>query len=140
MSEFTLEQALAALGAVAGSVHRRNGEHLELVTEIGLPKAIIPTITTIPKGKGMAGQAWSRRQPTSTCNLKTEQGTSIQPGARTVDANGAVAIPIMDGRDEVVGVVGFAFGNTDPFDIKRIGRCRDVARGVAARYGVGDSL
>lgn len=66
-------------------------------------------VRTIPKGKGMAGLAWERDQPVHTCNLKDDTSGDVRPGAKAVDANAAVAIPIHDARGAFRGVVGIAY-------------------------------
>ena len=57
----------------------------------------------------MAGLAWERDQPVHTCNLKTDTTGDVRPGAKAVDANAAVAIPIHDATGALRGVVGIAF-------------------------------
>ena len=64
---------------------------------------------SIPKGKGMAGLAWERDEPVHTCNLKTDTTGDVRPGAKAVDANAAVAIPIHGSSGEIRGVVGIAY-------------------------------
>ena len=140
MSEAELRAALRVLGGVAGSVHRRVGDRLELVSHTGLPPKIIPLISSIPKGKGMAGQAWLRKEPTLTCHLATDPNAPIEPGARAVDAQGAIAIPIFNRADDVIAVVGFAFAGDDEFDADRLERCRIAARGLAGDYAEGGAL
>ena len=129
-SRQTLRTALIALEASSGSHHTRRGDHLELVVEIGLPESIIPLIRIIPRGKGMAGQAWLTQTPTTTCNLKTDRQAPIEPGARLVDARSAVAIPVCGPQDTLLGVVGFAFADDRGFDEHRLAQCRVWARYV----------
>ena len=109
-----LRARLADAGAVAGSVHRRRRDHLSLEVAIRLPPPVVAAIETIPKGKGMAGLAWSRRAPVSTCNLGTDESGDVQPGAREIEAGAAVALPVFDDDGDVRAVVGFAFADTTP--------------------------
>jgi hypothetical protein len=57
----------------------------------------------------MAGLAWERDKPVSTCNLKTDQTGDVRPGAKAVDAQAAVALPVHDERGDLRAVVGIAF-------------------------------
>ena len=96
-------------GGVAGTIHLRGPEQLELQASLNIPPKVIAVVGRIPRGKGMAGLAWERNEPVSTCNLKTDETGDVRPGAKAVDANAAVAIPIHDSAGEVRGVVGIAY-------------------------------
>jgi hypothetical protein len=96
-------------GGVAGTVHLRGSEQLELKASVNIPPKVVEIVRGIPIGKGMAGLAWERDQPVHTCNLKDDASGDVRPGAKAVDANAAVAIPIHDARGQVRGVVGIAY-------------------------------
>jgi hypothetical protein len=96
-------------GGVAGTVHLRGADQLELKASVNIPPKVIEIVRAIPKGKGMAGLAWERDAPVSTCNLKTDDTGDVRPGAKAVDANAAVAIPIHDRNGEIRGIVGIAY-------------------------------
>jgi L-methionine (R)-S-oxide reductase len=96
-------------GGVAGTVHLRGSEQLELRAAVNIPPKVIEIVKQIPKGKGMAGLAWERDQPVHTCNLKSDTTGDVRPGAKAVDANAAVAIPIHDASGALRGVVGIAY-------------------------------
>jgi L-methionine (R)-S-oxide reductase len=96
-------------GAVAGTVHLRTGDVLEIKAAVNIPPHVIELVRTIPQGKGMAGLAWERDAPVHTCNLKTDATGDVRTGAKAVDANAAVAIPIHDAAGQVRGVVGIAY-------------------------------
>lgn len=104
-----LERFVRDHGGVAGTVHVRSGEILELAAAHNIPEPVRRVTATVPRGKGMAGLALERNQPVSTCNLKTDQSGDVRPGARAVDAQAAVALPVRDARGEVRAVVGIAF-------------------------------
>ena len=114
MRETWLRARLAEAGAVAGSVHRRRGALLHLEAAVHLPPPVVAAIQRIPKGKGMAGLAWARRAPVSTCNLAADPSGDVRPGAKTVAAGAAVAVPVFDGAGRLRGVVGFAFAEEMP--------------------------
>ena len=96
-------------GGVAGTVHLRSADLLELKAAVNIPPNVIELVRAIPQGKGMAGLAWERDAPVHTCNLKTDATGDVRTGAKAVDANAAVAIPIHDAAGQVRGVVGIAY-------------------------------
>jgi hypothetical protein len=59
----------------------------------------------------MAGLALERNAPVQTCNLKTDTTGDVRPGARAVDAKGAVALPVRDQAGQVRAVVGIAYAD-----------------------------
>jgi hypothetical protein len=119
-SQDWLKEFLAAEGAVAGSVHqvaqREGGEVLELAASVNLPPSVVEKTRLIPKGKGMAGLAWERDKAVSTCNLQTDASGDVQPGAKAVGAQAAVAIPVRDASGQLRAVVGIAFLGERDFD------------------------
>jgi hypothetical protein len=96
-------------GGVAGTVHLRARDQLVLAAAVNIPPKVADIVREIPRGKGMAGLAWERGEPVHTCNLKTDATGDVRPGAKAVDANAAVAIPIHDAAGDVRGVVGIAY-------------------------------
>jgi hypothetical protein len=107
--ETWLRAYLQKNGGVAGTIHLRGAEALELKAAVNIPPKVVELVRAIPRGKGMAGLAWERDEPVHTCNLKTDQTGDVRTGAKAVDANAAVAIPIHDAEGEIRGVVGIAY-------------------------------
>jgi hypothetical protein len=81
-----------------------------------LPPSVVEKTRLIPKGKGMAGLAWERDKAVSTCNLQTDASGDVQPGAKAVGAQAAVAIPVRDASGKLRAVVGIAFLGERDFD------------------------
>jgi len=99
-------------GGVAGTIHLRGSDTpqaLALAAAVNIPPKVREIVAVIPRGKGMAGLAWERDEAVHTCNLKTDDSGDVRPGAKAVDANAAVAIPIHDASGALRGVVGIAF-------------------------------
>jgi L-methionine (R)-S-oxide reductase len=113
--EVWLKGFLSDRGGVAGTVHRLDGDVLKLAASVNIPPPVIEKTRLIPKGKGMAGLAWERNQVVSTCNLKADTTGDVQPGARAVSAQAAVAIPVHDGAGALRAVVGIAFADDRQF-------------------------
>ncbi len=96
-------------GGIAGTVHRRSGDDLVLSAAVRIPPPVQAIVARVPRGKGMAGLAFERNAPVQTCNLKTDTSGDVRPGAKAVDAQAAVALPVCDARGDVRAVVGIAF-------------------------------
>jgi hypothetical protein len=96
-------------GGVAGTVHVLERDQLVLAAAVNIPPKVKDIVSAIPRGKGMAGLAWERDEPVHTCNLKTDESGDVRPGAKAVDANAAVAIPVHDAGGAIRGVVGIAY-------------------------------
>lgn len=120
-----LVEACRRVGASAGTVHRRRDGALHLTAAWHIPPPVIARTRTIPRGKGMAGLAWQRAAPVTTCDLKSDPTDDIQPGARAVAARRAAALPVFDGIGEPIAVVGFAFRDRGELDR---GTLADLAR------------
>jgi hypothetical protein len=107
--EAWLKAFLAKEGGIAGSVHTLSGDALSLRASMNLPPPVIRATESIPKGKGMAGLAWERNRAVAVCNLKTDTSGDVRPGAKAVDAQAALAIPVRGQDGGVRAVVGIAF-------------------------------
>jgi hypothetical protein len=104
-----LEAFLRDLGAVAGSVHEQRGDDLYLTAAHHLPPPVISAVAFVPRGKGMAGLAQVKKAPVQTCNLQTDDSGAVKPGAKAVNAQAAIAVPVLSDAGEVLAVVGAAW-------------------------------
>ena len=105
-----LESFVSACGGVAGTVHLvTSPEELSLAAAVRIPEPVKQIVARVPRGKGMAGLAFERDEPISTCNIKTDATGQVRPGARMVDARAGVALPVHDAAGKVRAVVGVAF-------------------------------
>jgi hypothetical protein len=105
-----LEEFIHEKHGVAGTVHFLESGILRLAAAVNIPNAVQQVVATVPRGKGMAGLALDRGVPIQTCNIQTDRSGDVQPGARAVNAQAAVALPIRDSAGKVQAVVGIAFG------------------------------
>jgi len=120
-------------GGVAGTVHLRDAsgdEPLALKASLNIPPKVQAIVAAIPKGKGMAGLAWERDEPVHTCNLKDDNSGDVRPGAKAVDANAAVAIPIHDASGAIRGVVGIAYMGERDITTDELARLREQAERI----------
>jgi L-methionine (R)-S-oxide reductase len=104
-----LQNFMAREGAVSGTVHLNDGGTLKLASAVNIPDKVREIVAIVPNGKGMAGLALQNGEPVHTCNLKEDTSGSVKPGAKAVDAQAAVAIPVRDDSGFVRAVVGIAF-------------------------------
>jgi len=110
-----LQQFLAQHQGTAGTIHLVENDGLRLATAINIPPPVQRIVEWVPKGKGMAGLAFERNEPIHTCNLKEDTSGNVKPGARAVNAQAAVAVPVTDQAGSVFAVIGIAFSNEREF-------------------------
>jgi L-methionine (R)-S-oxide reductase len=104
-----LKSFLSDHGGIAGTVHLLQGDVLKLTSAVNIPPPVVKVTETIPKGKGMAGLAWERDEVVAVCNIKSDTSGDVRPGAKAVDAQAALAIPVRSSTGDLRGVVGIAF-------------------------------
>ncbi len=108
-----LSRFLARHGATSGTVHQVDGDVLRLAAAVNIPPKVQELTAVIPLGKGMAGLAWERSAPVSTCDLQDDPSSDIRPGAKAVAARAAIAFPIGEPVRAVVGVAWMEAFNLD---------------------------
>lgn len=104
-----LSDLIAAYGCSTGTIHTLNDEThlLELQAQQGIPDFLLPKMSVIPIGKGMAGIAAERRKPVEMCNLQTDDSGVARPAAKETKVEGSIAAPMMlDGK--LFGTLGIA--------------------------------
>lgn len=126
-----LADLLADFGCQTGTLHRADGLWLDLVASVGVPDALIPKITRIPFGKGIAGAAAERREPVELCNLQQDLGGVAREDARKTNVSGSLAVPVFAPTGEVVGTLGI--GMLVPHDFSEEEKSR--LAGVADEIG-----
>jgi GAF domain-containing protein len=110
-----LQELLTKVNATSGTVHLHENDGLRLAAAVNIPPPVQQIVQWVPNGKGMAGLALQRREPVQTCNLQEDRSGHVKPGAKAVNAQAAVAIPVQDPGGEVRGVVGIAFQDEREF-------------------------
>ena len=110
-----LEDTLSAFDCVTGTLHVLNHDTglLELQAQVGIPDFLLPKMSSIPVGKGMAGIAAERMEAVQVCNLQTDNSGVVRPGAKDTKVEGAITAPmIVEG--ELFGTLGIA--KKDPYE------------------------
>jgi L-methionine (R)-S-oxide reductase len=106
-----LESFIAEQDGIAGTIHVQRGEDLYLTAAHNIPPPVVAIVARVPHGKGMAGMAQVQKSPVQTCNLQTDETGNIKPGAKAVDAQAAIALPVLDAAGAVRAVVGIAWSS-----------------------------
>ena len=129
-----LEATLADFGGCTGTLHRLDpaDQLLKLVAQRGVPEAILPMISAIPIGKGIAGAAAERRAPVELCNLQADLGGVAQAGARKTNVQGSLAVPCLHHGD-LRGTLGVGLMTPHDFTEAEKARLLEIGSAVAAR-------
>jgi hypothetical protein len=123
-----LEAFIRSHGGIAGSIHRRSGpDELALDAAVNIPERVQQVVMRVPRGKGMAGLALERNAAISSCNIQADTSGQVRPGARAVDAQAAVALPVHNATGEVRAVVGIAFADERTLSDDDLARLAEAA-------------
>ncbi|MCG2460520.1 GAF domain-containing protein [Flavobacteriaceae bacterium F89] len=112
-----LEEVVKSFDCTTGTLHFLDGKTNLLILEaqLGIPPFLIPKVSKIPIGKGMAGIAAERREPVEMCNLQTDDSGVARPAAKETKVEGSLAAPMML-NGELFGTLGIA--KPIPYDFK----------------------
>ncbi len=104
-----LSDIISFFDCSTGTIHIFNHESklLELQAQQGIPSSLLPKMTQIPVGKGMAGIAAERKRPVEMCNLQTDDSGVARPGAKETKVEGSIAVPMLLGGN-LYGTLGIA--------------------------------
>lgn len=135
--ESWLAAVMADFGCLTGTLHKADGEWLDLVVAIGVPESLMPVISRIPFGKGIAGAAAATREPVELCNLQEDLGGVAKEGARQTKVAGSLAVPVFAEDGSVLGTLGI--GKHEPYDFSEEEKAALAARAmeVAGDWGAG---
>lgn len=130
-----LAGVLSDFSCQTGTLHRAEGEFLDLVAHVGVPEMLIPKISHIPFGKGIAGAAAERREPVELCNLQQDLGGVARPDARQTQVSGSLAVPVFspDGA-KVLGTLGIGMVAPHDFTDEEKARLAEVAAEVGRHW------
>ena len=110
-----LQSILADFGCQTGTVHLTGEDgQLKLIAHVGIPDFILPKISSIPFGKGIAGCAAERKEAVQLCNLQTDTSGVARPDAKATQVLGALAVPLLSSDGKVRGVLGI--GKVVPYE------------------------
>ena len=127
-----LEASIRSSGSIAGTVHFQRDGDLHLAAAVNIPPPVLERVRYVPRGKGMAGMAQVQRAPVQTCNLQQEPPGKINPMAKLVSGQAAVALPVLGADGDVRAVVGFAFAEEGELPVEQLQQLSRLAESVPA--------
>jgi putative methionine-R-sulfoxide reductase with GAF domain len=104
-----LSTVISTFDCTTGTIHFIDDKSglLKVRAHQGIPPFLIPKLSEIPIGKGMAGIAAERREPVEMCNLQTDDSGVARPAARETKVEGSIAVPMML-NGKLYGTLGIA--------------------------------
>lgn len=104
-----LSEVISQFGCTTGTIHflEENTSLLKLRAQCNIPDFLLPKLSEIPIGKGMAGIAAERRQPVEMCNLQTDDSGVARPAAKETKVEGSIVVPMML-NETLYGTLGIA--------------------------------
>ena len=111
-----LSTVLKDFECVTVTIHRTDAQTgmLVLTAHQGIPPFVLDKIQSIPFGKGIAGCAAERREAVQLCNLQIDATGVAKQAAKQTNVQGALAIPLINDENKVVGVLGI--GKMQPYE------------------------
>ena len=130
-----LAGVLESFACQTGTLHKADGEWLDLVVQIGVPDFLLPKIARIPFGKGIAGVAAERREPVELCNLQQDLGGVARPDARETKVSGSLAVPVLSPDGSVVlGTLGVGMQEPHDFTEEEKSRLSAIASDIGKTW------
>lgn len=129
-----IDAAIADFNGCTGTLHRFDPKDnlLRLIAHRGVPEELIPKISVIPIGKGIAGVAAERRAPVELCNLQDDLGGVAKETARKTNVQGSLAVPCLH-QGELRGTLGVGLRLPHDFSEDEKARLMAIGSAVAAR-------
>lgn len=129
-----LTDTIAAFDCTTGTIHTLDQETqlLMLRAQQGIPDFLLPKMSQIPIGKGMAGIAAERRKAVEMCNLQTDESGVARPSAKETKVEGSLAAPMLL-NGELYGVLGIAKSVPYDFTENEISELMKIGEEVSQR-------
>ena len=129
-----LEETLDSFKCVTGTLHVLSKETglLELKAQVGIPDFLLPKMSTIPVGKGMAGIAAERMEAVQVCNLQTDDSGVVRPRAKDTKVEGAITAPMIY-KGKLFGTLGIAMKNPYEFNEEETTALMEIASALAQK-------
>jgi len=123
-----LSEIISYFDCSTGTIHilDKSTSLLHIKSHQGIPDFLIPKLSTIPIGKGMAGIAAQRKQAVEMCNLQTDASGVARPAAKETKVEGSLAAPmllngVLYGTLGIAKPVSYDFTKTEINELLEIG-------------------
>lgn len=123
-----LSEIISYFDCSTGTLHLLDDSNLlKLKAHQGIPDFLLPKVSEIPIGKGMAGIAAERREAVEMCNLQTDTSGVARPAAKETKVEGSLAAPLLH-HGILYGTIGIAkptsydFTKTEVDELLEIGK------------------
>jgi len=129
-----LTLTLAHFECQTGTLHflDANTQLLHLKAQVGIPEFLIPKLSTIPVGKGMAGIAAERMQAVEMCNLQTDDSGVARPSAKDTKVEGSLSAPLIF-ENKLYGTIGIAKPVPYDFTAEEIDALMEIGLKISAK-------
>ena len=113
-----LEVVAKEYNCTTATLHFLNTDSKVLILKayLGIPSFLLPKLSEIPIGKGMAGIAAQRMEAVEMCNLQTDSSGVARPAAKETKVEGSVAAPMLY-NGVLYGTLGI--GKSVPYDFTK---------------------
>jgi L-methionine (R)-S-oxide reductase len=130
-----LSQMLQVYDCTTGTIHLSNAaqDTLYLKAYKGIPQFLLPKMTEIPVGKGMAGIAAQRREVVQMCNLQTDESGVARPSAKETKVEGSMAAPMLL-NNKLYGTLGVAKPVPYEFTQEEIDTLMQIGQRIARNF------
>ena len=124
-----LSTIIAHFDCTTGTIHflDKKTDLLKIQVHQGIPPFLIPKLSEIPIGKGMAGIAAERREPVEMCNLQTDDSGVARPAAKETKVEGSIVVPMI-WEGTLYGTLGVAKPVPYDFTAEEISSLLELAR------------
>ena len=136
--EAFLNDALQAFDCTTGTLHVLDPEDnmLHIKAYQGIPDFLLPKMSVIPIGKGMAGIAAERKKAVQVCNLQTDESGVARPAAKDTKVEGAITMPFVY-NDVLYGTLGIAKSEYYEFSEAEIDALQEISDAVCQKVFLG---
>ncbi len=129
-----LSDILNAFDCTTGTIHTYDAatDLLLIKAYQGIPEFLLPKMSQIPVGKGMAGIAAQRREPVQICNLQTDESGVARPSAKDTKVEGSLTAPLLY-LNTLYGTLGIAKPVPYEFSNEEIAVLMDICTHLARK-------
>lgn len=129
-----LTEIISSFECTTGTIHflEKGTILLKIQAHQGIPDFLLPKLSIIPIGKGMAGIAAERKEAVEMCNLQTDKSGVARPAAKETKVEGSLAAPLLlDGV--LFGTIGIAKPIPYDFTAKEVNRLLKIGEAICEK-------